>query len=90
MLADRKTGKLIETIYEAPPFFSFHHGNAFEKDGHIIIDLSHYENGKIMNDLNLKNIKENKGNNIYPFYTRFVIPLHVEVIYNIFYILSIV
>lgn len=39
-LAERKTGKLVETSYEAPPFFCFHHGNAYEKDGYLIMDLS--------------------------------------------------
>jgi len=38
---------MIDTVYEAPAFFTFHHGNAYEKDGHLIIDLSHYEDIKV-------------------------------------------
>lgn len=43
MLADRKTGKVVDTIYEAKPFFCYHHANAFEKDGHVVMDLCTYD-----------------------------------------------
>ena len=44
---ERSTGKRLDTIYEAPGFFCFHHGNAYEKDGHIVVDLSLYDDGKV-------------------------------------------
>ena len=48
LLADRKTGKMIDRIYEAPAFFTFHHGNAYEKDGHIIMDLCAFPNADVI------------------------------------------
>ena len=47
-MIERKTGNLIDTDYQAPAFFTFHHGNAYEKDGHLIIDLSHYDDIKVL------------------------------------------
>ena len=46
-LADRKTGKMIDRVYETPLFLVFHHGNAYEKDGNIVMDLSAYPNAKV-------------------------------------------
>ena len=47
LVVDRKTDKLINTTYETTAFFTFHHGNAYEKDGHLIIDLAHYNDIKV-------------------------------------------
>ena len=47
MLADRATGKMVSQIYEAPSLFTFHHGNAYEKDGYLIMDLSYYNDATV-------------------------------------------
>ncbi|HSH77368.1 MAG TPA: carotenoid oxygenase family protein [Herpetosiphonaceae bacterium] len=39
--------------YEAPPFFSFHHVNAFERDGEICVDLLAYPDATIIRALYL-------------------------------------
>lgn len=49
MLAERATGKLVPQIYEAPTFFTFHHGNAYEKDGYLVMDLSYYNDATVYN-----------------------------------------
>jgi len=48
MLADRKTGQVLPQIFEAPSFFVFHHGNAYEKDGNVIMDLSHFNDATVI------------------------------------------
>ncbi len=54
MLADRATGKIVPQIYEAPPFFTFHHGNAYEKDGYLIMDLSYYSDATVHSYLTIR------------------------------------
>lgn len=48
MLADRKTGEVLKTMYETKAFFCFHHGNAYEKDNHVIVDLCYYDDAKVI------------------------------------------
>jgi len=79
IVIERKTGKMIDTVYEAPAFFTFHHGNAYEKDGHLIIDLSHYEDIKIISDLMLDSLTKKEVELAVGIYTRFVLPLNVKV-----------
>lgn len=40
LVIDRKTGKLLPTTYTAPPLLIFHHINAWEEDGHLVMDFS--------------------------------------------------
>jgi len=79
LVVDRKTDKLINTTYETTAFFTFHHGNAYEKDGHLIIDLAHYNDIKVLSDLLLKKLNETDGKFSCAKYTRFVLPLNVLV-----------
>jgi carotenoid cleavage dioxygenase-like enzyme len=47
IVVDRKTGKILGK-YPTRPFFAFHHGNAFEKDGSLHLDIVTYENADII------------------------------------------
>jgi carotenoid cleavage dioxygenase-like enzyme len=49
---DRETGALRGT-YETDAFFCFHHVNAFERDGDLIIDLIAYDDPSIIDTLYL-------------------------------------
>ncbi len=49
---DRATGELRGS-YETEAFFSFHHVNAFERDGELVIDLCAYEDASIIDALYL-------------------------------------
>ncbi len=49
---DRDTGELRGT-YETDAFFCFHHVNAFERDGELVIDLVAYEDPSIIDSLYL-------------------------------------
>jgi beta,beta-carotene 9',10'-dioxygenase len=49
---DRETGELRGT-YETDAFFCFHHVNAFERDGELVLDLIAYEDPAIIDSLYL-------------------------------------
>lgn len=49
---DRETGELRGT-YETDAFFCFHHVNAFERDGELLVDLIAYEDPSIIDSLYL-------------------------------------
>jgi beta,beta-carotene 9',10'-dioxygenase len=49
---DRDTGELRGT-YETDAFFCFHHVNAFERDGRLVLDLIAYEDPSIIGSLYL-------------------------------------
>jgi beta,beta-carotene 9',10'-dioxygenase len=49
---DRQTGELRGT-YETDAFFCFHHVNAFERDGELVVDLIAYEDPSIIDSLYL-------------------------------------
>ncbi len=51
-MIDRETGTLRGT-YETDAFFCFHHVNAFERDGELVIDLVAYEDPSIIDSLYL-------------------------------------
>ncbi|CAL4187981.1 unnamed protein product [Meganyctiphanes norvegica] len=56
---DRNTGKDISTKFVANAFFAFHHVNAYEKDGNLILDVCATKNGKtVMEALFFDNIKK--------------------------------
>jgi beta,beta-carotene 9',10'-dioxygenase len=47
LIIDRETGKLKTTI-KTEAFFSFHHVNAFEKEGKLMVDLAAYPDADII------------------------------------------
>jgi beta,beta-carotene 9',10'-dioxygenase len=49
---DRSTGELRGT-YETDAFFCFHHVNAFDRDGELVVDLVAYEDSSIIDSLYL-------------------------------------
>ena len=51
-VVDRATGELRGT-YETDPFFCFHHVNAFERGGELVVDLCAYDDAGIIDSLYL-------------------------------------
>jgi beta,beta-carotene 9',10'-dioxygenase len=49
---DRETGRLRGT-YETDAFFCFHHVNAFDRDGELVVDVVAYEDASIIDSLYL-------------------------------------
>ena len=52
-----ETGALRGT-YEAEPFFAFHHVNAYELDGELVVDVCAYEDAEIVRAFFLDNLRE--------------------------------
>ena len=55
ILVHRDSGAV--TRFAAPPFFAFHHVNAFETDAAIIVDMCAYDNADIIKTLYLDNLR---------------------------------
>ncbi|XP_068211309.1 carotenoid-cleaving dioxygenase, mitochondrial-like [Palaemon carinicauda] len=76
----RDTGELIKTVYKTDAFLTFHHTNAYEKEGHLVVDLCGISDAGCVYQLMLKNF-ENPDFEASPCtmstHRRFVIPLDV-------------
>ncbi|XP_077984183.1 carotenoid-cleaving dioxygenase, mitochondrial-like isoform X2 [Glandiceps talaboti] len=73
----REGGKELDTIFVAEPLFTFHHANAYEKDGHLIVDLYGYHDHDIIDNMFMKNLQSTKHLPMsMPW--RFVLPLDVK------------
>jgi len=58
-LIDRQTGRTGATL-EADACFAFHHVNAFERDGEVIVDACTYPDASIVEDLYLERLRAGK------------------------------
>ena len=57
---DRKRGEL-HSIHQGEAFFCFHHVNAFERDGEIVVDLIAYEDAGLIDLLEVQNLRDPHG-----------------------------
>ncbi|ROT75094.1 hypothetical protein C7M84_006380 [Penaeus vannamei] len=78
----RSDGRVLKADYQADTFFTFHAINAFEEDGHLVVDLCCFDDGAVVNQIWLENILEptetfNKALQATP--RRYVLPLNTEV-----------
>ena len=53
---DRETGAIVAKR-EAEPFFCFHHVNAFERDGEVVVDVAAYADSTIIQGLYLQTMR---------------------------------
>uniref|UniRef100_A0AAQ5YSI2 Beta-carotene oxygenase 1 n=1 Tax=Amphiprion ocellaris TaxID=80972 RepID=A0AAQ5YSI2_AMPOC len=78
-LIDRKTGKSTEIKYYTGAMVVYHHVNAFEDDGHVIIDVIAYNDTSLYEMFYVRNLKDNTGvkdtGYSTPSYRRFVLPI---------------
>lgn len=80
-LVNRKTGEMVKTVYAADAFLTFHHTNAYEKDGQLVIDLASMKDGEAVNALMMKNLENPNFESepaTMPTHWRFVLPLDVQ------------
>ncbi|TNN84665.1 Beta,beta-carotene 15,15'-dioxygenase [Liparis tanakae] len=81
-LIDRKTGKVVETKYFTGSMVVYHHVNAFEEDGHVVVDVIAYEDNGLYDMFYLSKLKENSEGQdekySRPVYKRFVLPLQSD------------
>lgn len=79
-LIDRKTGKVVETKYYTGVMIVYHHVNAFEDDGHVVVDVIAYNDNSLYDMFYLSKLKEsaafNDGGYSKPSYRRFALPIH--------------
>ncbi|XP_064599128.1 beta,beta-carotene 15,15'-dioxygenase-like [Liolophura sinensis] len=81
-IIDKRTGEKVnpKMTYLAEPFFVFHHISTYEEDGNLVVDVSAYEDPKILYIHYLKNLRSEQRD-IYPEPTvrRYVLPLDTSV-----------
>lgn len=53
---DRESGD-VTTTHRAKPFFAFHHVNAFERNGEIVLDLVAFPDASVVGALSLDNLR---------------------------------
>lgn len=77
-LISKDTGDRVMTTYTTDSFVTFHHINAYERDGHVIVDLSTYPNADIIDSLMVEALKEQRtSKGSVPQFTRIVLPINV-------------
>uniref|UniRef100_A0A3Q3E5N9 Beta-carotene 15, 15-dioxygenase 2, like n=1 Tax=Hippocampus comes TaxID=109280 RepID=A0A3Q3E5N9_HIPCM len=85
-LVDRHTGKESEVKYRAAAMFTLHQINAFEDNGLLVMDMCCGDDGEVIGDFTLENLRRGPGEEMDKFYNslcrnlprRYVLPLHVD------------
>ncbi|KAJ0019421.1 hypothetical protein NQD34_006990 [Periophthalmus magnuspinnatus] len=85
-LVNRHTGKRSEVRYQCAPMFTLHQINAYEDDGFLVMDMCCGDDGELIGDFTLENIKRKSGEEMDKFYNslcrnlprRYVLPLNVD------------
>ena len=47
---------VVQRVFETEPFFTFHHVNAYDQDGAVVVDLIAYADASIVSSLYLENL----------------------------------
>ncbi|XP_072165236.1 beta,beta-carotene 15,15'-dioxygenase-like [Diadema setosum] len=68
----------VSTKYVSEPLFFFHQINAYEMDGHLVLDMCAYKDAEIIQRLYLKSLRETEVLDLGERCKRFILPLNVE------------
>lgn len=76
-IVDKSTGLRLKVVkFHADPFFIFHHINAYEDYGYIVMDLIAYDDPSVFYEYDLRKMRGNDWDSgTPPVAQRFVIPL---------------
>ncbi|KAJ0067476.1 hypothetical protein NL108_007942, partial [Boleophthalmus pectinirostris] len=85
-LVNRHTGKRSKVRYECAPMFALHQINAYEENGFLVMDMCCGDDGELIGEFTLENIKRKSGEEMDKFYNslcrnlprRYVLPLNVD------------
>ncbi|CAG5921502.1 unnamed protein product [Menidia menidia] len=85
-LVNKHTGKESKVKYCASPMFTLHQINAFEENGFLVMDMCCGDDGEVIGDFTLENLRRESGEEIDKFYNslcrnlprRYVLPLNVD------------
>ncbi len=74
LVVSKEDGKLVRS-HSAEAFFSFHHINAFEEGGDIVVDISAFPDDQLVQQLYLKRLRSERGGDIaFPEFRRYRLP----------------
>ncbi|MEX2264017.1 MAG: carotenoid oxygenase family protein [Bryobacteraceae bacterium] len=73
-IVEKDSGRVIARP-ESEPFFSFHHVNAFEEDGQVVVDLAAYSDARVIDQLYLSRLRSDQPVNATAKLTRFRVHL---------------
>ncbi|XP_030647038.1 beta-carotene 15, 15-dioxygenase 2, like [Chanos chanos] len=84
-VVDRRTGKLLKTKYYTSAMFTLHQINAYEDQGHLIMDMCCGDDGNVIGDFTLENLRA-QGEQLDKFFNslctnlprRYVLPLEID------------
>jgi len=65
LVFDREAGSL-RGVYEAEPCFAFHHVNAFEQGGELVIDMAAYEDAGVIGALYIDTVRVSEERKVRP------------------------
>lgn len=77
----RDTGEILSTKYASDAFLTFHHTNAYEEDGHLVVDLCAIKSGDVISQFLLKNLSQGDfqvSPSDLPHHRRYVLPLRTQ------------
>ncbi|KAI8505055.1 Beta,beta-carotene 15,15'-monooxygenase [Branchiostoma belcheri] len=58
---EKQTGRVLPMVYLSDSFFTFHHINTYEEEGHLVVDVCCNEEGDSVTSLYLENLRGGEG-----------------------------
>jgi carotenoid cleavage dioxygenase-like enzyme len=74
LIISKDDGRLVNACF-SEPFFAFHHVNAFEQDGEVVLDITAYPDASLIEAFYLKNLRREILNNPTGELRRYHLPL---------------